>query len=157
MGIRSLEMPCIDLSTRAARPRRSDLATDHLALPLWSIQALGENQHVPMVLLVLDVVDLGPCLDRNAARRCAPPCRTASAAARAAQSNPEPRLSPRKITHDALIMPDLEPGRFDPRSIGFDGIPVNLSHAAVGFGRRCYRAAAPHAQLTRAVRSEIRA
>jgi hypothetical protein len=110
----------VSCSTSAARPRRSDLAADHLELPLRSIQALSEHQHVPLVLLELDVVDLGPCLDRNTARRCAPPCRTTSAAVRAAQSTPEPRLSPRKITHDALITPDPEPGRFEPRSINSD-------------------------------------
>jgi hypothetical protein len=108
--------PASTSPTSAARPRRSDPAADHLALPLRSIQALGEHQHVPLVLLALDVVDLSPCLGRNVARRRAPPCRPTSAAARTAQSTPEPRFDPRKITDGALITPDPEPGRFDPWS-----------------------------------------
>jgi hypothetical protein len=47
-------------------------------------------------------------------RRCALPCRPTPAAAHAAQSTPEPRFGPRKITHDVLVMPDPEPGQFDP-------------------------------------------
>jgi hypothetical protein len=105
-------------------------------LPLWSIQALGEHQNVPLVLLVLDVVDLGPCLDRNAARRCALPCRTASAAVRTAQSTPQPRLSPRLITRVTLNLPSPKPDRFDPQSIDFDEL------------RRTPRRAAPRNKVT---------
>jgi hypothetical protein len=49
------------------------IAADHLALPLRSIQALGEHQHVPLVLLALDVVKLNPSLGQSTAHRRAPP------------------------------------------------------------------------------------
>jgi hypothetical protein len=152
-GSEARRCPASTSPTSAAHPRRSDLAADHLALPLRSIQALGEHQRVPLVLLALDVIDLSPCLGQNAARQRAPPCRSASAAARAAQSTPEPRFGPREITHDALITPDPEPGRFDPRSTVCSEVRRTPSCAAAGFGRRRCSAATPRAQLTRAVGS----
>jgi hypothetical protein len=70
------------------------------------------------------------------------------AAARAAQSTPEPRFGPTKITHDALITPDPEPGRSDPRSTVYSEVRRTPSRAAAGFGHRRYSADAPRAQLT---------
>jgi hypothetical protein len=83
------------------RPRRSDLAADHPALPLQSIQALGEHQHIP-----LDVVDLSLSLGQNAACRRAPPHRPASTIATVSPSTPEARKCPRWITRVTLITTD---------------------------------------------------
>jgi hypothetical protein len=123
--IRSRRTPAAALPTSAARSRRSNLAADYPTLSLQPIQALGEHQHIPLILLALDVVDLSLSLGQNGTRRRAPLCRTASAAARAAQSIPEPRLSLRRITHVALNLPSPSSSCFDPRSIDFDGTPAS--------------------------------
>jgi hypothetical protein len=122
VGIRSSETPCIDPSASSPPTRRSDLAADTLARPSNPDQALGEHPHVPLVLLALDVEDLSPCLGRNAARRRAPPHRTAPAAARARPSTPEARKGPRWVTQVALILPGAKLSLVDPRSIESDEV-----------------------------------
>jgi hypothetical protein len=134
--------PAPTFPTNATRPRRSNHAANRLALPLQPIQALGEHQHIPFILLTLDVVGLSLSLGRNGTRRRAPPPRTASTAARAVQSIPDLRLSLRRITHVALNLPSPSSSCFDPRSINFDGTPASPEPCRRGFWSPASSAAA---------------
>jgi hypothetical protein len=106
--------PAPTLPTNATRPRLWTSPPITLRYRSGRFKPSVSISTTPLILLALDVVNLSLSLGQNGTRRHAPPCRTASAAVRAAQSIPEPRLSLKRITHVALIMPDPKPGRFDP-------------------------------------------
>ena len=86
----------------------------------------------------------GPQSSLARARRRALPCRAAVAGAHAAQSLPDPDLSPRRVHHSVLIILGPSPGRIDPRSAGL-GVSGDPSAAEALFRR----SAPPPARPTR--------
>jgi len=116
---RSPEAPRVDLVT-VLRPAPPPVhAADHPACHSSLIRALSKLQHGPLYLFRQLSRPVARVRGRNAARRRLPPCRPAAATSLEAQSTPKPSLVHMWITRDVLILPDLNPGRIDPRSTKF--------------------------------------